>query len=134
VPRILVIDDQSHVRAAILLILKARDFDVVAAENGASSLIEFETSDFDLAIIDIYMPGMDGVKLIKALRERKPNLPVVAISGVTLGASGRTVLDHFSSLPNLSRIVCLQKPFRPADLLKAMERAYDAVSLSAATA
>jgi CheY-like chemotaxis protein len=66
---------------------------------------------------------MDGVKTIKALREKSPNLAVIAISGVLMRASGRTALDFLPMAPNLSGVVCLQKPFRPPDLLKAVDAA-----------
>ena len=123
-PRILVIDDQSHVRAAIMIALQAKGFDVVAVESGPLGLREFETSHFDLAIVDIFMPGMDGTKLIKALRERGQNLPVIAISGVLLRASGRTALDFLPMVPELSDVICLQKPFRPGELLQAIQKAF----------
>jgi CheY-like chemotaxis protein len=66
------------------------------------------------------MPGIDGVTLIKELRKRSPGLPVVAMSGVLLGTSGRTVLDHLPNISELTDVVCLQKPFRPNDLLQAV--------------
>jgi CheY-like chemotaxis protein len=126
-PRVLVIDDQADVRETISIALKAKGFDVVAVESGRLGLIElnktlFDVPLFDLAIVDIYMPEMDGVKLIKAMRERTPNLPVIAISGVFLPASGRTVLDILPTAPNLSGITCLQKPFRPQELLQAIQK------------
>jgi CheY-like chemotaxis protein len=123
VPRILVIDDQSHVRAAIVLALQARGFDVVAAQGGQSGLAKSEQSKFDVVMADLFMPGIDGVTLIKELRRRHPGLPVIAMSGVLLGASGQTALDHLSSNSELSDVVCLQKPFRPNDLLQAVAAA-----------
>lgn len=120
--RILVIDDQTQVRAAVSLALRAKGFDVETAENGQAGLRTFKASPFDLVIADIFMPEMDGVKLIKAVRERNPNLPVIAVSGVHLRGSGRTALDLFP-LAHLSDVVCLQKPFGPAELLQAIVRA-----------
>jgi len=128
---ILVIDDQVHVRAAIALALEAQGHDVVCADGASMGLREFETAKFDLAIVDVFMPGMDGVKLIRALRQRKPNLPVVAMSGVHLSASGRTALDHLHMARDLSGIVCLQKPFRPAELSQAVEKATAVAAMSA---
>ena len=122
-PRILVIDDQPHVRATISLALQARGFEVVGADSGVAGLKEFEDSKFDLAIVDIFMPGMDGAKIIKLLRGRAPNLPIIAISGVLLKASGRTALDFLAMAPELTNIVCLQKPFRPPELLQAIQNA-----------
>ena len=54
------------------------------------------------------------------MRERVPDLPVVAISGMT-------ALDFLSESPELSDVVCLQKPFRPNDLMRAIEAAREAV-------
>jgi CheY-like chemotaxis protein len=122
-PRVLVIDDQPYVRATIVVALKANGFDVVAVESGRLGLLELEKSPFDLAMVDIYMPGMDGVKLIKALRERTPNLPIIAMSGVFLRPSGRAVLDVLPTAPDLSDIVCMTKPFRPEQLLHAVQKA-----------
>lgn len=121
--RILIIDDQAHVRTAVSLALRAKGFEVVTAESGHAGLREFRAAVFDLAIVDIFMPGMDGVKLIKAFRERNPNFPVIAVSGVHLPYSGRTALDMFPLAPNLSDIVCLQKPFGPAELMEAIAKA-----------
>ena len=121
--RILLIDDDNQTRGALMLALRAKGFDVVAAENGQVGLREFHDGPFDLAIVDVFMPGMDGVKLIKTLREYKHDFPIIAISGVLLRASGRTALDLFPLTPELSNIVCLQKPFRPPELLRAIETA-----------
>jgi CheY-like chemotaxis protein len=92
-PRVLVIDDQPFVRNTISLILKSRGFEVVEAERGSDGLKKLEEKRFDLAIVDIYMPGMDGVKTIKLLQERAPDLPVIAMSGVQLNSSDKTALD-----------------------------------------
>lgn len=121
--RILVIDDQQHVRTAITLSLSAKGFDVVAVQSGTAGLHEFEASRFDLALVDVFMPGMDGVQLIKALRARNAKLPVIAMSGVQLGPSHRTALDYLPNAPGLPNIICLQKPFRPSQLVQAIENA-----------
>jgi CheY-like chemotaxis protein len=123
VPHILVIDDQKHVRTAIVVALQANGFDVVGAESGQSGLTKFEQSEFDVVIADIFMPGVDGVTLIKALRKRHPGLPVVAMSGVLLDGSGRTALGHLTNISELKDVICLPKPFRPNDLLQAVAAA-----------
>jgi CheY-like chemotaxis protein len=122
-PRILVIDDQNPVRAAIVLALQARGFDVEAAASSQSGLAKFEQSAFDVAIADLFVPGIDGLSLIKALRERNPRFPVIAMSGVLLGTSGRTALDQLPNIPELADVICLQKPFGPNDLLQAVAAA-----------
>jgi CheY-like chemotaxis protein len=123
VPRILVIDDQNPVRTAITLALRANGFDVVGADSGQSGLSKFEQGSFDLVIADLFMPGIDGVTFIKRLRERNPGFPVIAMSGVLLGPSGRTALDQLQTIAELSDVICLRKPFRPNELLQAVAAA-----------
>jgi CheY-like chemotaxis protein len=117
--RILVIEDETHVRDAITLSVRAANFKAVAVENGAAGLKEFQVSHFDLAIVDIFMLGMDGLAVIKALRSRRPALPVIAISGVRLDSSGRTAFD-LPGVAELSNIICLKKPFQTDQLIQAI--------------
>ena len=116
-PRILVIDDQSDVRAMISIVLRINHFEIVEAASGAAALKEFESARFDLVIVDIFLQGINGFDVITMMRERVPDLPVVAISGMT-------TLDFLSASPELSKVICLQKPFRPNELVRAMEAAY----------
>jgi DNA-binding NtrC family response regulator len=116
VPRVLVIDDQADVRAMISIILRVNQFEIVEAATAAAALKAFENSSFDLAIVDIFLQGTNGSDLITTLRTRVPGLPVIAISGMT-------ALDFLSETPELSDVVCLQKPFRPLDLMRAIEAA-----------
>jgi DNA-binding response OmpR family regulator len=115
-PRILVIDDQSDVRAMIAIVLRVNHFEIVEAASGTAGLKEFENSKFDLAIVDIFLQGTNGFDVIRMMRERIPNLPVVAISGMT-------TLDFVAASPELANVICLQKPFRPNELVRAIEAA-----------
>jgi CheY-like chemotaxis protein len=126
-PRVLVIDDQSDVRAMISIVLRINHFEIVEAASGAAALKAFDEQSFDLAIVDIFLQGTNGSDLIGTLRERMPDLPVVAISGMT-------ALDFLSESPGLSDVICLQKPFRPHDLMRAVEAARGAVPPLAAAA
>ena len=118
-PRILVIDDQSDVRAMIAIVLRVNHFEIVEAASGTAGLKEFENSKFDLAIVDIFLQGTNGFDVIRMMRERIPNLPVVAISGMT-------TLDFVAASPELANVICLQKPFRPNELVRAIEAAQGA--------
>ena len=112
--RVLVIDDQADVRAMIAIVLRVQHFEIVEADSAAAGLKAFENSKFDVAIVDIFLQGTNGFDLITMMRERSPNLPIVAISGMT-------ALDFVSSSPEFSDVVCLQKPFRANDLVRAIE-------------
>lgn len=116
-PRILVIDDQPDVRVMISIVLRIHHFEIVEADSAAAGLKAFEAAEFDLAIVDIFLKDTNGMDVIGQMRERVPNLPVVAISGMT-------ALDFVEASPELSDVVCLQKPFRPHQLVQAIETAY----------
>ena len=120
-PRILVVDDQSDVRAMISMLLRVNHFEVIEAENAANALRAFEATTFDGVIVDIFLGEDCGLDLISAMRERAPGLPVVAVSGMA-------TLDAVSRPSDLADVVCLQKPFRPAALLRAVSSARHAVS------
>jgi CheY-like chemotaxis protein len=119
VTRILVVDDQNHVRAAIVLALESQ-FEAVAVASAEAGLRELEQSRFDLIIVDIYMPGIDGVQFIKMVREKDPDISIIAMSGVQMRASGRTALDFFPLATHTKDIERLQKPFRSAELFQAV--------------
>jgi DNA-binding response OmpR family regulator len=125
--RILVVDDQSDVRAMISIVLRVQHFEIVEAASAAAGLKAFENSSFDLVIVDIFLQGTNGFDLIRMMRERVPDLPIVAISGMT-------TLDFVSVSPELSDVVCLQKPFRPNDLVRAIEAAKGSLPRSRAAA
>lgn len=114
--RILVIDDQADVRAMICMVLRVNHFEVIEAASAAAGLKAFEISEFDLAIVDIFIQGTNGFDVIRTMRDRVPNLPVVAISGMT-------ALEFINASPDAGSVICLQKPFRPAELLRAIEAA-----------
>ena len=98
----------------VSIVLRINHFEVVEAGSAAAGLKEFESSKFDLAIVDIFLQGTNGFEVIMKMRERIPDFPVVAISGMTM-------LDFVNETPELFNVVCLQKPFRPAELALAVE-------------
>jgi DNA-binding NtrC family response regulator len=115
-PRVLIVDDQKDVRAMVAIVLRVNRYDVVEAESGTAGLKAFNESAFDAAIVDIFLAETSGVDLMATIRERAPGFPIVAISGMT-------ALDFIGEAPGLADVVCLQKPFRPNDLLQALQKA-----------
>jgi DNA-binding response OmpR family regulator len=119
-PRVLIIDDQKDVRAMVAIVLRVNRYEVVEADSGAAGVKAFTEVGFDAAIVDIFLGDTSGVEVITTLRELAPSLPVVAVSGMT-------ALDFMEQSPHLASVVCLQKPFRPNDLLQALRKAQGAV-------
>ncbi|WP_128926603.1 response regulator [Bradyrhizobium guangxiense] len=115
-PRVLIIDDQKDVRAMVAIVLRVNQYDVAEADSGVAGLKSFAEGPFDAVIVDIFLGDISGVDVIAALRERAPGLPIVAVSGMT-------ALDFMEQSPHLADVICLQKPFRPNDLLQALRKA-----------
>jgi DNA-binding NarL/FixJ family response regulator len=100
-PRLLVVDDHAMVREGLQQLLRKLGPDVVQyeAQDAASALLLLETeSEFDLVLLDIMLPGINGLSLLGILRKRFPALPVVVLSAlddidvvrraIRLGAAG----------------------------------------------
>jgi CheY-like chemotaxis protein len=120
-PRILIVDDDKDVRAAIQVLLEHQGFEVVVVESGRSAIEVAATAPIDAAIVDIVMPGMDGLETIKAFDRSAPGVPVVAISGFMFRDTSAPLPDFLGVAKTLGAACSLQKPFRPIALLEALE-------------
>jgi DNA-binding response OmpR family regulator len=74
---ILIIDDEAPLRQTLARILQQADFEVTTAENGEQGLAFIESTNFDLVFMDLRMPGMAGMDVLKLIHANYPNLPVI---------------------------------------------------------
>jgi two-component system NtrC family response regulator len=123
VPRVLVVDDDDPIRESIRLALDIIGIEVVAVESGERALEAFARAPFDGAIVDLMMPGMNGLDTVLALRSRAPDLPVVVISGSLMHASG-SVPDLVRVATGMSGVTSLAKPFKLSDLLNVARKTF----------
>ena len=79
--RILIIDDNEHLVSAISDYLKVKGFEVVTAFDGVDIFKLIESETYDLVVTDIDMPIVSGVGVILAHKEKKPEIPIIAMSG-----------------------------------------------------
>ncbi len=79
--RVLIVDDDASIREALGRILDYEDYDVHAAANGAEALEILTERRLDLALLDIKMPGMDGLELLERIKKSHPDLVCVMVSG-----------------------------------------------------
>src|SRR5664280_684937 len=80
--RVLVVDDEPHILRALAITLRARDYDVVLAGNGASALATAAETPPDLVVLDLGLPDLDGVEVIRGLRGWT-DAPIIVLSGRT---------------------------------------------------
>ncbi|MHB8844746.1 MAG: response regulator [Nitrospirota bacterium] len=79
---ILLVDDEASARTLVSAMLERSGYDVLAVADGSAAITALqERGDIDLVIADYRMPGMDGLGLIRRIKERTPDLPVVMMTG-----------------------------------------------------
>ena len=77
-------DDDRSVRESLDMILQYEDYEVIQAANGKEALLllKSESENIDLAIVDIKMPGIDGIEVLQKIKANYPNIEVVMVSGM----------------------------------------------------
>jgi CheY-like chemotaxis protein len=118
--RVLAIDDDGAICATVSVILERAGHQVVTAQDGRRGLAVLDAGQFDLLLIDIFMPEMDGLETIRVLRRSKPSLPIIVMSGAMVDRE--TTPDYLSFGTKLGAIESLRKPFKPAALVEAVDR------------
>ena len=117
--RVIVADDDEKIRAMVRLILRHDGHDVVTANDGASALKAARESGADLLVSDVFMPDVDGLELIRRIRQEMPDIKIISMSG---GGFGGT-MDMLTVARHLGASVTLHKPFTASALLAAVEQA-----------
>ena len=79
--RILVIDDEESIRKSLAAVLEENGYLVDTAENGREAIKKSETKIYNLALIDLRLPDMDGIELLTAMRETTPKMAKIVITG-----------------------------------------------------
>lgn len=105
--KILIADDEAEIREILRIYLEKDGYKIIEAADGLEALKIFENEDISLALIDILMPGMDGFRLTKNIRE-KSNIPVIIASARVSDADKILGLD-------LGADDYLTKPFNPLE-------------------
>ncbi len=112
-PVVLVVDDEPSLLDTVAQILRRSGYEVYVASNGVEALDVADRYPCGLLVTDLVMPLMDGVTLAEQLRSRRPDLPVLFITGHA-GADLSTRLPHDATV--------LRKPFRALELVHSIER------------
>jgi CheY-like chemotaxis protein len=115
--RILVIDDDPAVRAAMQMVLERDGLEVNAVGDGPTGIKLVAAEDFDLLLVDLFMPGMDGLETIRQVHRHKPGLPIIIMSGLSFASTGAQPPDFLAMAGRLGAVGNLKKPFRPRELL-----------------
>ncbi len=124
-PTILVIDDDHAIRTVLDVLLRKKHFGVFLAPDGPTGLRLISNVAFDAVIIDMFMPGMDGIATIRELIKLKPDLPFIAMSGYGFTDRKQGAPDFLGMAIRLGAAAALQKPFENMELLGAIDRSIE---------
>jgi CheY-like chemotaxis protein len=120
---ILIIDDDEAVRRATKVVLETSGFDVVAVADGKAGIAAVSQQKFKAVIVDLFMPGMNGLEVTTALRKIAPCMPIIAASGFMFGGACPEMPNFQAIASEAGATATLYKPFRPRDLLQAIQTA-----------
>jgi CheY-like chemotaxis protein len=126
VASILVIDDDRAVLSTVKLLLERAAHVVEAVDSSRAGLRLLETQGFDLLVVDIFMPGMDGFETMRLVHQSRPEMPVIVMSGQQFRSASEPGPDFLYMATKLGAVSSLQKPFRPHDLLAAVAKSLSA--------
>jgi excisionase family DNA binding protein len=115
-PRILVVDDEASIRDLLAKTLSLSDYDVDTAPDGRAALERLRLYVYDLLIVDLKMPGIDGLTVIREAKRLKADIPVIVITGFSTESAAIEAL-------NLGVTSYLTKPFRVPQVLAAAAKA-----------
>lgn len=111
---ILFMEDEPVIQEVLAEYMKLQDYEVTTADNGNDAVKLFREQSFDMAVLDIMVPGISGLEVLKIIREEKPQIPVIIMSAL---GDDYTQVKAF----NLYADDYIVKPVSPIILLKRME-------------
>ena len=116
--KVLVVDDEIDFLETIVKRLQRRKFDVEGVESGPKALELLMKEEFDVVVLDVRMPGMDGIEALREIKRRWPLVEVVILTGhasVNLGIEGM----------QLGAFDYVMKPANLDDLIAKLQQAYE---------
>lgn len=120
--KVLIVDDTKNIRMILTKCLELEGYEVLTASDGTQALELFMTHSFDLAFLDIKLPGVRGTEVLKRIREKGIKTPVIII---TAYATVKNAVD----CTNLGAVAYVQKPFS-ADKIRNVLMDFENSSLS----
>ena len=115
--KLLIVDDEVRFLETLSKRLSIRDFDVTPVTNGTEALETARKQRFDLALVDLKMPGMTGEQLLEALKTEHPDIEVVILTG-------HGSIDSAVHCTQAGSYSYLQKPCETEELLSVLRDAY----------
>ena len=117
-PKILLVDDEERFRNNLKKMLTAEGFEVSAAASGEAALEELARQPYDVILLDMRMPGMDGLATLTAIKERHPDPEVIILTG-------HASVDAAAEIIRLGAVEFLLKPCPLEEVIAKIETAFE---------
>jgi DNA-binding NtrC family response regulator len=115
--RILIVDDEDEFASLLSERLSARGLRVETADSGPAAIEKVKSGNYDVVVLDMVMPGMDGIETLQLLREHEPDLQVILLTGHATVEKGVNAMK-------LGAADFLEKPAELSDLLEKIREAH----------
>lgn len=114
--KILIVEDDQHIRKLLHILIRKEDIQIEEAVEGNEALEKLANNTYDLVILDIMMPNVDGFQILKTMRESPATatLPVIVVTAKT---EDKDLMKGYSMGANYY----ITKPFEPQDLIHSIE-------------
>ncbi len=114
--KVLVVDDKKVIGDLFDFTLGYSGHHITVVDNCLDAINAIRKQDFDIAFLDIVMPGKDGVEILREIRSVSPKLPIIMMSGYS-------VEEKRAQAQALGAVTCLKKPFEMEDVKRAIKAA-----------
>lgn len=117
-PKILIVDDEDRFRYTLARLLRVHDLLVEEAKDGYEAIEKVEQNEFDVMLLDVKMPGLDGIETLKEIRKRDKFIETIVLTG-------HANVDVAAELIKLGAFEYILKPCDTEELLSKIEEAYE---------
>jgi DNA-binding NtrC family response regulator len=124
---VLIVDDEKNIRLTLSQALGALELETDTAVNGEEALVKLKERNFGLILLDLKMPGMDGMEVLRRVRDPRPDIKVIIIT-----AHG--TIESAVEAMKLGAVDFIQKPFAPKEIRELVTRVLDRDKIAAAKA
>ncbi len=112
---ILIVDDEKNIRLSLSMALEKLNIPVETAASGEEAMEKLEQSDYEFMLLDLRMPGMDGMEVLRRVSQKRPEIKVIIITGYgSIELAGEAM--------KLGAVDFLQKPFDAAEVRGVVRR------------
>ena len=114
--RILIVDDEDDLRELLSHVLSARGYEIQSAANGEEAILALKRESFDLALLDIQMPKINGIQVLRYINENAPSTRAIMLTGYA-------DLKNAMEAREFGATDFISKPYKLDDILSTIQRA-----------